>query len=65
VGPLKTAAGEVLTEDKEMAEELNTAFSNVFTREDGNVPEAEVHPVRSKLLKSFITTQKVKNKKKS
>jgi hypothetical protein len=62
VGPLKTAAGEVLTEDKEMAEELNRAFSNVFTREDVNVPEAKVHPVRSKLLKSFITTQKVKNK---
>jgi hypothetical protein len=45
-----------------MAEELNNAFSKVFTREDDNVPAAEVHPVRTKLRKSFITTQKVREK---
>jgi hypothetical protein len=63
VGPLKTPTGEVITDDKEMAEELNNAFSKVFTREDDNVPPAEFHPVRTKLRKSFITTQKVRENK--
>ena len=42
VGPLKTDVGneEVIVEDEEAAEVLNTYFSSVFTLEDlGNIPE--------------------------
>ncbi len=42
VGPLVTKEKEILTGNKEMAEELNKFFSSVFTQEDlTTVPDAE------------------------
>jgi hypothetical protein len=63
VGPLKDADGNVVTDDTDMANELNKRFSEVFTREDlSSCPAAEPLPTRTRLTKSFITTQKVKEK---
>ena len=40
IGPIRRENGDLVTEEKEMAEELNRFFSSVFTREDTtNVPE--------------------------
>ena len=40
VGPLQTETGECIIGDKEMAEQLNTYFGSVFTKEDTNqMPE--------------------------
>jgi len=40
VGPLQSETGEVITGNKEMAEELMFYFVSVFTKEDmNNVPE--------------------------
>ena len=48
-----------------MAEELNTYFSSVFTREDtSTVPDPTTRSTRSKLRNSWITTEKVKRKTK-
>jgi Reverse transcriptase (RNA-dependent DNA polymerase)/Endonuclease-reverse transcriptase len=61
VGPLRSARGETITDEAEMAEELNNCFSNVFTREDGtHAPAATQLPTRTKLQRTFITTQKVR-----
>jgi hypothetical protein len=61
VGPLKSQDGQLVTDSKDMANILNASFSAVFTREDGtNVPRATPLRTRTKLSKSFITTQKVK-----
>jgi len=38
LGPLKTATGDVLTEEGEMAEEFNSYFASVFTVEDVRAP---------------------------
>ena len=46
-----------------MAEELNTYFSSVFTREDtSTVPDPTTRSTRSKLRNCWITTEKVKRK---
>ncbi|XP_072437775.1 uncharacterized protein [Chiloscyllium punctatum] len=43
IGPLKTEAGEYITGNEEMAEELNGYFRSVFTGEDtSNLPEVTV-----------------------
>jgi hypothetical protein len=61
VGPLKSACGKTITDEAAMAEELNHCFSNVFTREDGtHGPAATQFPTRTKLQRTFITTQKVR-----
>jgi Reverse transcriptase (RNA-dependent DNA polymerase)/Endonuclease-reverse transcriptase len=61
IGPLKSEQGAVITDEEAMANELNTCFSSVFTREDNNnVPVPSNVPVRTKLNRSFITTQKVR-----
>ena len=40
MGPLQTETGECIIGDKEMAEQLNTYFGSVFTKEDTNqMPE--------------------------
>jgi hypothetical protein len=42
VGPLKNEAGNMLTDDAEIAEELNKYFASVFTREDlSEIPSKE------------------------
>jgi hypothetical protein len=65
VGPLKTGEGQVITDNTEMADELNKRFSEVFTREDPNTgptPDPVPVPVRTRLNKTFVTTQKVRAK---
>ena len=42
VGPLKDSSGQLVTDDKLMAEQLNLFFCSVFTQEDcTNLPHAE------------------------
>ena len=42
VGPLKSADGRLVTDDKEMADILNTHYCNMFTREDmSSMPSVE------------------------
>jgi hypothetical protein len=61
VGPQKTPDGHLVTDSRAMANILNNSFSTVFTREEhANVPRATPLKTRTKLSKSFITTQKVK-----
>ena len=63
IGPITKESGELATEGEEMAEELNKYFSSVFTREDtANVPVPPPMRTRSRLTKSFVTTQKVRRK---
>ena len=62
-GPIVNSTGDLLTDEKDMATELNQYFSSVFTREDTtNIPEPPTMPTRSKLTSSFITSQKVRKK---
>jgi hypothetical protein len=60
IGPLKAEDGRLLTDDTEMAEELNRFFSSVFTRESlDNIPE----PIReddTMMRKVHITSAQVK-----
>ena len=63
IGPIKKEDGSLVTEDIEMAEQLNRAFASVFTREDmKEVPEPEKMKMRSKLKNSWITAEKVRRK---
>ena len=42
VGPLRDSSGQLVTDDRLMAEQLNQFFCSVFTEEDcTNIPEAE------------------------
>ena len=63
IGPITKDNGELATEDREVAEELNRYFSSVFTREDTtNVPAPPPMVTRTRLTRSFITTEKVRRK---
>ena len=63
IGPIAKENGELATGDEEMAEELNQYFSSVFTRKDmAQVPEPPPMKTRSRLTRSFITTEKVRKK---
>jgi hypothetical protein len=62
IGPLKDKNHKVITEDVEMAEELNNYFSSVFTREgEGEVPKA-ADRTSEKLTSAHITTWEVRKK---
>jgi len=62
IGPLKSKNQKVLTEDVEMAEELNNFFSSVFTREgDSVVPEA-TERTNERLFTANITEREVRKK---
>ena len=46
IGPILTADKKLLTDEKEMAEELNKFFSSVFTQEDlQQIPEAKAENI--------------------
>ena len=52
VGPLKDANGKVISDSMEMAEELNSFFSSVFTREDtSNLPLPRMRSFESSIKK--------------
>ena len=60
---MKNAAGVTVSDEEGMAEELNSYFSSVFTREDtSSVPNVTPLPTKSKLRKSWITAEKVRKK---
>ena len=53
IGPIADPTGTLLTEEKDMARELNRYFSSVFTREDmTNIPDPPPMRTRSKLRTS-------------
>jgi hypothetical protein len=63
VGPLLSKEKKLITEEKEIAEELNKFFSSVFTKEDlQSVPEPEVENVRKKMEPVRIEQQQIRNK---
>ena len=64
VGPLKDNAGQLITDDRLMAEQLNMFFCSVFTQEDcSNLPEAEnLFTGETPLMDVEITEEKVKAK---
>ena len=62
IGPLKHEDGSLITEDMDMAEELNKFFASVFTQEDiTTVPVLEPETEKT-FLNVEITELKVKNK---
>jgi hypothetical protein len=63
VGPLLSADKQIITDEREIAEELNKFFSSMFTREDlQNVPEPEKEEIRVKMQPVPITQQQIHNK---
>ena len=64
IGPLKRANGDLITEEQEIAEELNTFFASVFTTEDKNVPDKQMETVKT-IGEVIITERLVKEKIKS
>lgn len=63
VDPLVNAAGDTISDQGKMAEELNTYFSSVFTCEDQNrVPIMEDRQFTNSLEDMVITEKKVRDK---
>jgi hypothetical protein len=62
IGPLKSAAGDTVSDDGGMAEVLNSFFSSVFTREDtGHIPTAE--DMETDILDDVLVTHRAVRKK--
>ncbi len=63
IGPLITREKKMLTEDRDMAEELNTFFASVFTKEDlQTVPEAEKEYVVVAMRPVVVTQHMIRNR---
>ncbi len=63
MGPLKTVGGETVADSEGMANVLNKAFKEVFTREDlSNVPEPEALNLESSLETVKFTDREVRKK---
>ena len=64
VGPLKNLNGKLVTDDKEMADILNSLYCSMFTREDmSSIPTVEVlHKGEDKLTSVKFTKEKVSAK---
>ncbi len=63
IGPLLATNKRLITDNKEMAEELNKYFASVFTREStGNIPEAEKENVTTPMPQIDLTRNKIKEK---
>ena len=53
IGPIARGSGELITDEAEMAEELNEYFSSVFTREDiSQVPDPPPMRTRTRLTRT-------------
>jgi hypothetical protein len=62
IGPIKTEDGRLLTQDAEMAEELNRFFSSVFTRETViNAPTPIREDICETMRKVHITPSQIKD----
>ena len=62
VGPLKDNAGNIITQELLMAEELNMHFSSVFTRENTSslpVPETKFNGSEGERLGQLVVTPEV------
>jgi len=63
VGPLYNKDRELITGDKEIADELNSFFSSVFTREDlQNVPDPEMEVIGEPMAPLKFTQQMIRSK---
>ena len=63
IGPLINNQGDTVSEEEEIAEELNEYFASVFTREDlTSVPDPAPMRSRTKLRGTWISTEKVRKK---
>jgi hypothetical protein len=63
VGPLVNKDKKLITDEKEMAEELNKFFSSVFTQENlQNVPDPEPETINAEMKQVFVTQQQIRNK---
>ena len=66
VGPLVDSAGNIISQDFLMAEDLNGYFSSVFTREDISslpVPDVKFQEAKSDYLGQLIVTPQMVAKK--
>jgi hypothetical protein len=62
-GPLLTSGKRLITDDKEMAAELNNYFSIVFKRETRHdMPEAKEEEITTEILGVTITRHKIKKR---
>ena len=62
IGPLKTSDGKLITEDQEMATELNNFFTSVFSREDLLNMPAVTRETQALIPDMQITTSQIINK---
>ena len=63
IGPLITKEKTVLTEGKEMADELNRFFSSVFTQEDlSHIPAAEQESIRKNMKPVTVSELDIQRK---
>ena len=62
IGPLKNKDGKMITEESEIAEELNGFFSSVFTEEDLNTIPLKESETNGRFCKVVITESKIKVK---
>ena len=62
IGPLKNKDGKMITEESEIAEELNGFFSSVFTEEDLNTIPLKESEMNGRFCKVVITESKIKVK---
>ena len=63
IGPITNKQGNTVSEETEMAEELNSYFASVFTTEElSNIPVPQTMRPRTKLRGTWISTAKVKKK---
>ena len=60
-GPLKNEDGSIITEDIDMAEELNKFLTSVFTQEETTTVPVLEPETNNTFLNVEITKQKVKN----
>jgi hypothetical protein len=64
IGLLFTANKRLITEEKEMAEELNKFFASVFSRESpDNVLEAEQQEIHTEMPRIEVTREQMKTKR--
>jgi len=63
VGPLKDSQGTVVSDEREMAEQINEYFCTVFTREDlAAVPDPVPQKPKTRLTRTIVTAAKVRKK---
>ena len=62
IGPLKDENGELITDEREMAEKLNNFFANVFTVKDASNIPVRGRETEASLNSVLFTEDKIRNK---